>query len=203
VDVAAFVEAQLPAPPARVLEVGCGSGNLARALAAVGYRVVAIDPRAPVGDIFESVSLEEFGGTGPFEAVVANRALHHIPNLPRALDRIARLLAVGGLLIVHEHAWERMDEPTASWYLERRGAVDPDAPRSVEQCLTDWAADHAGLHGYADMRAELDRRFDERFFAWTPYLYGELGGREVEPEERALIDSGTIQATGFYYVGEA
>src|SRR5918999_3181064 len=122
VDVAAFVEAQLPAPPARVLEVCCGSGKLARALASVGYRVVAIDPRAPVGDIFESVSLEEFGGTGPFEAVVANRALHHIPSLPRALDRIARLLAGGGLLIVQEHAWERMDERTARWYLERRGA---------------------------------------------------------------------------------
>jgi SAM-dependent methyltransferase len=202
-DVAAFVESQLPAPPARVLEVGCGSGSLARALAAVDYRLVAIDPRAPVGDIFESVTLEEFSGTGPFDAVVANRALHHIPSLRGALDKIARLLAAGGLLIVHEHAWERMDEPTARWYLERRGAFDPTAPRSVEQCLTDWAAAHAGLHGYADMRTELDRHFEERFFAWTPYLYGELGGRDVEPEERALIDSRTIQATGFYYVGQA
>jgi hypothetical protein len=48
-----------------------------------------------------------------------------------------------------------------------------------------------------------DRRFTERFFAWTPYLYGELGGAEVEWEERALIEAGTIRAIGFRYVGEA
>jgi hypothetical protein len=40
-----------------------------------------------------------------------------------------------------------------------------------------------------------------RFFAWTPYLYRELGG-DLEQEERALIETGAIQATGFYYVGE-
>ena len=35
-----------------------------------------------------------------------------------------------------------------------------------------------------------------------PYLYGELTGAVSEPEERALIDAGAIQATGFRYVGE-
>jgi hypothetical protein len=67
--------------------------------------------------------------------------------------------------------------------------------------LAAWREDHAGLHGYATMREELDQRFGERFFAWTPYLYRELGG-DLEQEERALIETGAIQATGFYYVGE-
>ena len=52
------------------------------------------------------------------------------------------------------------------------------------------------------MRNELDRRFTERFFAWVPYLYGELAGAVTDLEERALIDAGAIQATGFRYVGE-
>jgi hypothetical protein len=52
------------------------------------------------------------------------------------------------------------------------------------------------------MRQELDRRFIERFFAWMPYLYGELTGAVSERDERALIDAGVIQATGFRYVGE-
>jgi hypothetical protein len=52
------------------------------------------------------------------------------------------------------------------------------------------------------MREELDARFTERYFAWAPYLYGELSGAIEEPEERALIDSGQIRATGFRYVGE-
>jgi SAM-dependent methyltransferase len=202
-DVASFVEAQLPPTPARVLEVGCGEGHLARAVARLGYGIVAIDPQAPDGDIFEPVPLEEFAGRGPFDAVLANGALHRIPDLAGALDRVARLLRPGGRLIVREHAWERMDEPTARWYLEQRAVIDPAAPTSVESCLADWNADHAGLHGYAKMRAELDQRFNERFFAWTPYLYAELGGAQVEREERGLIEAGKIRAIGFYYVGEA
>jgi SAM-dependent methyltransferase len=201
-DVATFVEAELPPTPARVLEVGCGQGDLARAVARLGYEIVAIDPQAPQGEIFEPVSLEEFTGSGPFDAVLANRALHHIPDLAAALDRVARLLRPGGRLIVHEHAWERMDERTVQWYLERRAVLDPTAPASVEGCLSGWDADHAGLHGYAELRAALDQRFKERYFAWTPYLHSELGGAQVEREERELIEAGQITAIGFYYVGE-
>ena len=78
---------------------------------------------------------------------------------------------------------------------------EPGAPSSLQACLADWEADHAGLHGYAAMRKELDRRFTERFFSWTPYLYGELAGVEEE-EERALVEAGAIQAMGFRYVGD-
>jgi SAM-dependent methyltransferase len=201
-DVAAFVEEQLPPTPAYVLEIGCGAGDLARGVARLGYRIVAIDPQAPDGEIFERVSLEDFTGSGPFDAVLADRALHHIPDLSGALDKVARLLRPGGRLIVHEHAWDRMDESTARWYLEHRGMVDPAAPRSVQSCLADWTADHTGLHGYYDMRAALDQRFKERFFAWTPYLYAELGGQQVEAQERDLLEAGKIRAIGFNYVGE-
>jgi spermidine synthase len=36
-EIVAFVEAQLPPIPARVLEIGCGEGELARAVARLGY----------------------------------------------------------------------------------------------------------------------------------------------------------------------
>jgi SAM-dependent methyltransferase len=197
-----FVTEQLPSAPARVLEVGCGRGDLARAIAESGYEVVAIDPDAPTGELFRATSLEEFAHPEPFDAVVASLALHHVADLPGALDKIVSLLRPAGRLIVNEHAVDRLDEPTARWYLEKRAVIRPDAPRSLEQCLHDWEEDHAGLHGYAAMRQELDRRFTERFFAWMPYLYGELAGAVTDLEERALIDAGAIQATGFRYVGE-
>jgi SAM-dependent methyltransferase len=200
-DVLEFVTAQLPAAPARVLEVGCGDGRLARALDDLDYRVVAIDPAAPVGAIFEAVSLEEFADPARFDAVVASRALHHIHDLAGALSKLQRLLVPGGRLIVVEHAFERLDEPTAGWYLEKRRAKGAHAPSSLETCLAEWDADHAGLHGSAAMRRELDLRFTERGFAWTPSLYLELGGG-LEQEERSLIEAGSIQATGFLYVGE-
>jgi SAM-dependent methyltransferase len=191
----------MPSAPSRVLEVGCGDGRLARALDDVGHRVVAIDPAAPEGPIFQAVSLEEFADPGRFDAVVASRTLHHIHDLAGGLSKLERLLVPGGRLIVVEHAFERLDERTAGWYLDKRRAKGLQAPSSLQACLAEWEADHAGLHGYPAMRRELDRRFTERWFAWTPSLYLELGA-ELEREERRLIEAGSIEATGFLYVGE-
>jgi 2-polyprenyl-3-methyl-5-hydroxy-6-metoxy-1,4-benzoquinol methylase len=82
VTIQSFVQAHLPPAPARVLEVGCGHGDLARAVSESGYEMVAIDPDAPEGELIQAVSLEEFTTSDPFDAVVASRALHHIPDLP-------------------------------------------------------------------------------------------------------------------------
>jgi SAM-dependent methyltransferase len=201
VDILEFVRVQLPPVPSRILEVGCGDGRLAWAVDELGHEVVAIDPAAPEGAIFQAVSLEEFADPARFEAVVASRSLHHVHDLAGGLSKLQRLLLPGGRLIVVEHAFDRLDEPTARWYLERRRAKDRHAPASLDACLAEWVADHAGLHSYTAMRRELDRRFTERWFAWTPTLYLELG-EELEQEERSLIEARSIQATGFLYVGE-
>jgi SAM-dependent methyltransferase len=201
-DALQLVKPQLPPPPARVLEVGCGDGRLACALDELGYRVTAIDPEAPEGEIFRAVSLDEFADPERFDAVVASRSLHHIPDLAGALFKIQRLLVPGGRIVVVEHAWDRLDKPTARWYFEqRRAAHSHGAPGSLQACLEKWQADHADLHAYAALHGELDERFTERHFAWTPYLYGELG-QGLEQEERRLIEAGAINATGFLYVGE-
>ena len=92
-DLVAFVLSALPPRPARVLEVGCGAGHLARALDAAGYHVLAIDPEAPEGPIFRRTTLEELEGPEPFDAAVASYSLHHIKSLHTAIDRIADLLA--------------------------------------------------------------------------------------------------------------
>jgi SAM-dependent methyltransferase len=199
-DVSEFVQAQLPPAPARVLDVGCGDGRLSRELTDLGYRVIGIDPRAPEGAIFRRISLEEFEDAARFDAAVASATLHHIADLGNALAKLRDLLAPGGRLIVIEHACDRFDEATARWYLEKRRATDPGARKSVRACLSEWEADHAGLHGSAALRRGLERYFTERFFAWSPYLYGELG-EAVEDEERRLIEAGRIQATGFLYAG--
>ena len=108
-----FVVQYLPAPGSRVLEVGCGRGQLALALAAAGHSVVAIDPDAPQGSIFHRVSLEEFIAEEPFDAVVASRSLHHVHDLARGVDRIAELLRPAGVLVVNEHAFDQLDARTA------------------------------------------------------------------------------------------
>lgn len=198
-----FVLAHVPQPPARLLDVGCGKGDLARALAAAGHEVTAIDPEAPEGELFRRVTLEDFADPRLFDAAVASRSLHHLSGLGEAVDKIAALLRPGGTFVVNDFAKERLEGPTAEWYYGRRCALAAaggrEAPSSFDACLHEK---HADIHGYANMRTELDRCFGERSFAWVPYLHDELGDVVSAELERALIEAGAIQATGFRYVGE-
>ena len=189
-----FVLSQLDRAPSRVLEIGCGDGQAARALAAAGHEVTAIDPVAPEGELFVRVTLEEFVPSAPFDAVVASRSLHHVPDLALAVDKIAQLAP---LLIVDEFAWDRFDERTAAWYLAQLAGPS----KSTQQCLLDWNEEHDGLHGYETVLTEFDRRYRERFFAWRPYLHRYPGVRADQKSEQALIDAGVIDALGFRYVG--
>ena len=195
VGVAAFVLASLPPAPARVLEVGCGAGVLARALDSAGYDVLGIDPKAPDGPIFRRISLEELDELLPFDAAVASYSLHHIERLDQAVERIANVLEPDGKLVIEEFGWDRLDRATAEWYGEQRGT------RSVESVLAEWRVEHEGLHGSAQMRRELGERFAEQSFEWRPYLYRCLQRDDLEPSERQAIARDEIRAVGFRYVG--
>jgi SAM-dependent methyltransferase len=203
----AFVLGELPPPPARVLEIGCGAGELALDVADAGYDVLAIDPDGPMGPIFRQTTLENLDEPGTFDAVVASRSLHHIHDLDAAVDRIHSLVRPGGRLILAEFAWERMDPDTADWYLgqqlalEAAGRLD-DVPRSLEDALAAWADEHRGLHAGETMRVSLSRRFHELRFERTPYLHRTLGGVASEALEATLIDARAVRALGFHWVGE-
>ena len=185
------MHAHLATPPATVLEVGCGAGELARGLASRGYRVTGIDPRATSGELFQRTSLEGFADPGPFDAVIANRSLHHIHDLGPAVR-----------VIVAEHAWERVDERTARWFVDRQAESHRGAgPGSAAEWMERREQEHAGLHSDGALRTALDEHFSERRFAWTPYLHSELPDLREEDEAR-LIERGEIAATGFRYVGE-
>ncbi len=200
-----FVRGQLPAPPARLLEVGSGQGELTIALAIAGYDIVGIDPMAPHGELFRRLTLDDLDETERYDAVVAARSLHHIRDLDAALEKIATLLERDGLLLVDEFAWDLLDEPTLDWLWGQRRALaaaggDP-APESREELRAEWEADHLGLHGYDALRRALDERFRAEVFVRTPHLYRLLGGASSEVLEQALVDADGIRALGFRYAG--
>jgi SAM-dependent methyltransferase len=217
-----FVLDQIGDSLARVLEVGCGKGDLAHALDRAGYCVTAIDPRAPEGSIFRRVGIEEFSERGPFDHVVAILSLHHIEDIGGALDKMAGLLRTGGgTLVVVEFAWDLIDGATAEWALARLPGTSASGKHSwLERCrrgtthgggaeggylhaeahVARWAGEER-LHGSGRMREKIGRRFIERYFSWWPYLYPDLEDDTSEADELAAIEAGEINATSFCYVG--
>lgn len=104
----------LPPAPARVLDVGAGTGRDAAALALRGYQVVAAEPvrelRAVAQNLHPSEnirwaedSLPELSRLeGAFELALLSAVWMHLPPTARgqAMERLAALLAPSGLLVV-------------------------------------------------------------------------------------------------------
>ena len=198
-----FVLAHLPPAPARVLEVGCGEGELARELAAAGYDVVAIDPKAPGGAIFRQIRLEDLEPDERFDAVVAVRSLHHIQSLDHNLARVARALSEGGTFIVDEFAWDRLDDVTAEWYEGQRRVLhaagrSPSGPSASE--WRDYYEGH-GVQRFEVLDRALERHFDRLVFEDVPDLWRYLGGPVTAELEESLVQAGAIRAIGFRFVG--
>jgi SAM-dependent methyltransferase len=105
--------------PRRVLEVGCGPGELsARIRDELGAEVVAVDlsPRmvelargrgvdARVGDV-QALAFAD----AAFDCAVAAWMLYHVPDLDRALAELRRVLRPGGRLVAVTNAAEHMRE---------------------------------------------------------------------------------------------
>lgn len=171
---------------------------MARALDAAGYEVLAIDPRAPAGPIFQQTTLEALEDPGPFDAAIAGRVLHHVHPLEPAIEKLARLASA---LLVDEFAWERLDRPSQEWYEGEHRALaaagrEPKGPPDLDQ----WREEHADLHPSDIVRAAIGAQFEERALEWRPYFYRWLEGPGSEETEQELIDSEAIMALGYQAV---
>ncbi|MDR7255195.1 SAM-dependent methyltransferase [Nocardioides sp. BE266] len=122
----------------RVLDVGCGTGELALAARAAGHDVVAVEPDPEMAEL-ASVRLGDVlvGGLpdlpladSGFDAVVASFVLNHVDD-PRAGAReLARVAAPGG--VVRATIWGSAPPPQAVMWgglLDAAGAVRPPSPR--------------------------------------------------------------------------
>lgn len=207
------VRADLPAPPAVVVDVGCGSlGGFVPALEQDGYQAIGVDPHAPEGASYRRIEFEQSDLSVPADAVIACTSLHHVADPAEVVDRIADVLAPGGAVVVVEWDWQRFDEASARWAFER---LDPaDEPKGWltgarerwlasglpwDDYLTGWAGQH-GLHGAGALVDELDRRFDRVSCERGAYLFSDLPGTS-EAEELRAIEAGEIQALRIDYLG--
>lgn len=214
-----FVRSRLPPPPARVLEVGCGSGELALALCSGGWRVTAVDPEAPHGEPFIRARVEELhvADYEPFDAAVAVLSLHHAGNLGAMLDKVRSLLKPGGVLVVDEFRKEHLaDRATAAFFYHQHlsllhagrkgtGGGEHGRHRPGGDSFESWYARvserRASVHEEGEVLAALEERFTTRGLSHGPFLFRNGLDAEVEPLERKLIAEGGIRPTGLRWVG--
>jgi hypothetical protein len=199
-DFVTFVFEQLPPPPGRILEIGCGrEGGLVAALVERGYDTLGADPDAPEGDRFVRADFQTLDGE--WDAVVAGRMLHHVNPLAESLDHLATLAP---LLVVDEFAWNRIDAAAQDWYeaqhrMLRAAGAEPYGPASLDE----WRLRHQGLHPDELLLRELRARYDELAFERVPYMHRWLGGPSSEALEQSLVDAGAFPAIGYRWAGSS
>ncbi|WP_055553247.1 methyltransferase domain-containing protein [Streptomyces sp. NBRC 110028] len=139
----------LPEHPCDVLDLGCGTGSLARLAAEQGHRVTGVDrsprmaerARAKLAGTDATVLVGDAAappvGEGGFDVVLARHLLWLLPDQEAVLRRWARLLRPGGALVLVEGRWGESD-PVGLTAGDLLRMVEPLASRThVEQLAAD------------------------------------------------------------------
>jgi SAM-dependent methyltransferase len=192
-ELLAFVRANLPVPPVRLLEVGAGDGALARALVEAGYEVLAIDPE-PAGADVRPVALHELDEpSASFGAAVAITSLHHVDPLEDSLGRLAQLVEPGGVLVVDEFDVAAFDERAAAWWLRQRQALGATEHAGAEELVGEH---RAHLHPLQRILAALEPHFHVGTPLYGPYLYRWGLDDALRRDEEDAIARAEIPAVG-------
>ncbi len=146
--------ALLPPPPARVLDVGCGTGWTSEFYARAGYKVTGLDISADMlaaaarlrslpGLSFLAGDFERIPTSPAFDAVISFGALHHAEDLSAALAGCRGALKPGGVLILVEPGKGHAESDTTLRCAAEYGISE----RSLPPALLRSALRQSGFHG--------------------------------------------------------
>ena len=170
----------VPAGCRRALDVGCGGGRLAAALAGRCSEVVAIDADlsalARARETFASSNVRFVHGDvmshafddGSFDLVTSIATLHHLPLEP-ALDRFKVLLRPGGMLAVvglyrlrtlTDLVYAHVAIPVSAWHRATKDREPVGAPiQDPKETLAEIRTAAEGIVPGADLRRRLLFRY--------------------------------------------
>ncbi len=230
----------------RVLEVGCGPGHMALELARNGFRVTGLDVARDTLEVARNLAREntyrdDWGSLDyvradfldwmpnsreQFDAICYFGALHHFPDVAKALDHTLTMLRPNGRLVAYEPArdwWRDRDAAVmvlvrmllagaGAWYQDLElpaSRADFDALisaalaeiREARVAGEDVQSPRDNSTYGTEMLAALRERFDQLGFAPDTVMFDRVaGGIRLEPEERAESVARALQVFELYAI---
>ena len=228
-----FIRRSLPRACRRILEIGCGAGELAAVLSQDGVAVVGIDSDPDSVAAARRLGVDARTATWPdfddgeFDAVLFTRSLHHIHPLDKSVRRAVESLAPDGRVIVEDFAYESTDEKTLRWFgsairlLEATGSLtmtDEFLERVLSKTATlkAWKENHEPeLHTSAAIAAQLKKLAVGVTIEHAPYYFQYIANainrterhdgilQAFAEQEEMLAADGSIAALGRRFVARA
>jgi SAM-dependent methyltransferase len=155
---AGLIELAGVTPGDRVLDVGCGTGQLTVALAAAvaGEHVAAVDPaekvlavcrsRVPTADVRVGSAEALPWGDSEFDAVLAQLVVNLVNNPPGAVREMARVARPGA--VVAACFWDDEEMPLLRSYWDAVRSIAPEALANVNEQAQVGLADVEVLRGW-------------------------------------------------------
>ena len=185
----------IPTIPARILDLGVGSGWTSEILARFGYEVIGLDICNKLIDIaknrvsnnmklsFSVHDYEQEFSHGLFDAVVIYDALHHCDDEIRVIENIYDALNPGGKVIIMEPGKNHSKTADSIEAMRKYGTTEKDMPFDyVKQLLLD--------RGFSEVRQYIRLRQLELFDLSKPidrYLQIQsMAGMVYETSENGL-----------------
>lgn len=174
----------------KIIEVGCGAGQVAAELARSGYDIIGIDAD---GDAIARARLLGVKAihaewpdveSGLVDAILFTRSLHHVRDLHAAVAKIPECLSSGGIVLVEDFSIEEIDSAALGWFTnavkghDGRALISGEASKFVADLLEtddplhDWRREHHHeLHTATQMISAIEREFEVLAIQRVPYLY--------------------------------
>ena len=177
----------------RVMDIGCGDGAFAAAMAARGARVIGVEPNPvqaeknrtrvtdPGLDLIEAGAEALPVAAGSQDLLVFRFSLHHIPAglYPRVFEEAARVLRTGGQLYVIEPLAEDSSQYVMELFHDET-LVRAKAQSALRELTPTWFSAPAGYR--YEVRREYDS-FDAYVRRYGNMSYNDYARHQVEDIE--------------------